>query len=389
MAVDPRRLAVFLATSGQSGVDRAAQHLIPALARRGYVVDLLKVRRHGPELHAVPDGVRVIDLGANHVYSAIPALCRYLRRERPCVLLSDKDRVNRAALFAHRLAGARETRLVFCVGTPVSIELAHRSAWKQGLHRFWMRRLYPKADAIFCDSPGVAEDLRTFAALGEKRLDVVPRPVIDRARFAAPAVPDHPWLRDAPVPLILGVGELSDGKDHPTLLRAFAQLRAQRPCRLLILGKGKRREALLQLARELGVTQDVDLPGFRDDVPAFMAHAAVFAHTSRREGLSFVLLEALAAGTPVVATDCPTGPRAVLQDGRYGALVPVGDAGAVAQALAAALDAPPDPDVLRRAAAPYEIETATEAWLRANGLPSRMAREAHERQGDSAAMRWK
>ncbi len=367
--VDQCRVAIFLATSGQSGVDRAAKNLIPALAQRGYAVDLLHVRKHGPNLAEVPTGVRVVDLGSSHVYSSIPAVVAYLRRERPAVLFSDKDRVNRAALFAHRLARAAGTRLVFCVGTPVSREMAHRSRWKQWMHRFWMRIWYPHADEIIVDSPGVADDLRAFAALGDKRLTVVPRPVIPAALLAqAPPPPDHPWLRQADRPVILGVGELSDGKDHPTLIRAFARLRAQRPCRLIIVGKGGRREALLGLAQELGIAEDVDLPGFRTDVYAFMAHASLFVLTSVREGLSFVLLEALACGTPVVSTDCPTGPRAVLQSGRYGPLVPVGDVEAVYEAMVKTLAAPLAADVLKNAARPYEIQAAAAGWLRAVGL---------------------
>jgi glycosyltransferase involved in cell wall biosynthesis len=370
MAVNTKRIVFFLATSGQSGADRAARNLIPALARRGYEVDLLHVREHGPELKDPPRGVRIVDLGSKHVFSAIPAVIRYLRREQPCVLFSDKDRVNRAALFAHRLAGAGKTRLVFCVGTPVSRELDHRSAWKRAMHRFWMRRWYPLADEIICSSPGVADDLRDFAALGDKRLHVVPRQVMNASLFEIrPPVPDHPWLRDHVMPVMLGVGELSDGKDYPTLLRAFARVRGQRDCRLLILGKGKRREQLLQLAQSLGVADDVDLLGYRNDAAAFMAHADLLVHTSVREGLSFVLLEALACGTPVVATDCPVGPRAVLQGGRYGPLVPVGDDAAVAQAIVRTLDAPLDRETLQQAARPYEIEAATSAWLQTLGLP--------------------
>jgi glycosyltransferase involved in cell wall biosynthesis len=108
-------------------------------------------------------------------------------------------------------------------------------------------------------------------------------------------------------------------------------------------------------------------------VPAFMAHADVFVLTSVREGLSFVLIEALACGTPVVSTDCPTGPRAVLQDGRYGALVPVGDDAAVADAIQRALDAPLPAETLKDAARPYEIDAAAAAWLRAVGLPENAA----------------
>ncbi len=101
----------------------------------------------------------------------------------------------------------------------------------------------------------------------------------------------------------------------------------------MILGQGRARERLLALAAELGVAEDVALPGFVPEPYAFMAHADLFAFTSRWEGLGFVIIEALAVGTPVVATDCPSGPREILQDGRIGPLVPVGDAAALAAAM--------------------------------------------------------
>lgn len=370
MKVNSNRIAIFLATSGQSGVDRSAKNLIPALARRGYEVDLLKVRKHGPNLGETPQGVRVVELGSSHVYSSIPQIVRYLRRERPAVLFAGKDRVNRAALFSYWLARISGIRLVFWVGTPVSQELAHRSVLKRWSHRFWMRIWYRFPDEIVVDSPGVADDLRAYAALGDKRMTVVPHAVIPRELLErSPVVPDHPWLTRKELPVVLGAGELSGGKDHPTLIRAFARVRADRPCRLIILGKGKLLEPLRQLAAELGVGGDVDFPGYRSDIYAFMAHADIFVLTSLREGLSFVLIEALACGTPVVSTDCPVGPRAVLQGGRYGPLVPVGDVNAVAAAINQVLDSPPDNDYLKQAARGYEINSAAAAWLRAVGLP--------------------
>ncbi len=372
MTVNANRIAIFLATSGQSGVDRSAKNLIPALARRGYEIDLLKVEKHGPNLVDTPPGVRVVELGSSHVYSSIPQVVRYLRRERPAVLFAGKDRVNRAALFSYWLARAFGTRLVFWVGTPVSQELSHRSVLKRWSHRFWMRIWYRYPEEIVVDSPGVADDLRAYAALGDKRMTVVPHAVIPSELLAhRPAPPEHPWLLQKNVPVVLGAGELSAGKDHPTLIKAFARVRASRPCKLIILGKGKMLESLRELANELGVGGDVDFPGFRGDIYAFMAHADVFALTSVREGLSFVLIEALACGTPVVSTDCPVGPRAVLQGGRYGPLVKVGDAAAVAAAIVQVMDSPPDAAYLRQAASGYEINSAAGAWLRAVGLPDR------------------
>jgi len=363
------RIAIFVATSGHSGVDRAMRNLIPALARRGYPVDVLHVRQHGPHLDPVPDGVRVIDTGARHVYSSLSGVVRYLRRERPTVMLSDKDRVNRTALLARAMAGV-PVRLVLSSGTTISIDLASRGLFERFLQRTSMGRLYPYADTIIVTSHGVADDMADYTGLARGRIEVVPSPVVPGSLFTeALPPPDHPWFRQGEPPVILGVGELCARKDFATLIRAFATLRAQRPARLMMLGRGGLRSELLDLAGQLGVAADVALPGFVDDPYRYLAHARLFAFTSLWEGLGFALIEALAVGTPVVSADCPSGPREILQDGRYGRLVPVGDADALARAMVETLDASLPPEVLREAARPYEVEVATIAYLRAMGLP--------------------
>ena len=370
------KIACFFATSGHSGVDRAMKHLIPALVERGYPVDLLHVREHGPLIDRQMAGLRVIDLGSSHVYPSLPAVVRYLRHERPTVMLSDKDRVNRTALLARFLAGG-DTRLVLSSGTTISIDLASRGAFDRWLQRNSMGKLYGFADRVIVTSEGVAEDMASYTGLARDKIEVVPSPVVPEACFHQTLPrPDHPWFQAGEPPVILGVGELCMRKDFATLIRAFARVRSQRRCRLVILGKGRQHEELLALARELGVAEDVDLAGFQSNPYAFMQHAALFAFTSRWEGLGFVVIEALAVGTPVVSTDCPSGPREILQDGRYGPLVSIGDDEAMAEAIVQTLDHPLPADVLREAARPYEIEASTDAYLAALGLP------AHPQRGD-------
>ncbi|MDB5969469.1 MAG: glycosyl transferase [Hydrocarboniphaga sp.] len=366
------RIALFMSTSGHSGVDRAIRHLAPALAGRGYAVDLLKVRRHGPELAEIPPGVRVIDLGASSTYGALPALIRYLRRERPAVLLSDKDRVNRTALLARWLSGvSQRTRLVLSSGTTISVDLAHRGAFERWIQRWSMGNLYPLADQVIVTCKAVAADMAAYTGLARARIRAVFSPVVPASLFESrPPPPDHPWFAPGAPPVLVGVGELAPRKDFPTLIRAFAQLRRGRELRLMIVGKGRDHLRLQTLCDELGVSGDVEFVGFRRDVYAFMAHAAVFAMTSRWEGLGFVLIEALACGTPCVAVDCPSGPAEVLGQGRYGQLVPIGDAGRLAAAIGATLDDPPSPEQCRAAAKPYEIEQATNDYLRAMNLPA-------------------
>lgn len=367
------RIAFFMATSGHSGVDRVVKHLVPAMAALGHQIDVLKVRGHGPELDDIPPGVRVVDLGGAHVYTSLWGLCRYLRREKPEVLLSDKDRVNRAAFFARILTGV-PTRLIFRLGTTLSLDLAERGRLDRWLQRQSVRHLYPRADNFIVNSRGVLEDMVAFTGIRREHVLVVPNPVVPETLFSAVQPrPEHPWFNVGEPPVMLGLGELCERKDFETLLRAFAKVRAQRPCRLMILGRGKRRERLLQLAQDLGVAEDFQLPGFMANPYPYLAHAALFGFTSRMEGSPFALIEALAVGTPVVATDCPSGPSEILVGGKFGALVPVGDDEAFARECLATLERPPSRHFLQEAAYPFEIRRSALAYLSAMGLDYRGA----------------
>ncbi len=356
------RIAFFLATSGHSGVDRLMGNLLPELARRGFAVDLVKIRHHGPAIEA--PGVHVIPLPASHAATALPALLRYLKARRPTFLISDKDRVNRIALLANRCLGC-PAKAVVRIGTTPSVNLADRPLLDRSLQRFSMRHLYPLAHRVLVPSRGVAEDMAGRMGVPEERIRVVPNPLIPSgmAQRSREPVP-HPWFSEG-IPIILGAGELCERKDFETLLRAFARVRKARPCRLVILGRGRRRERLWALADKLGIAEDLDLPGFVPHPWPWMARAALFVLSSRWEGLGNVLVEALALGTPCVATDCPSGPREILQEGRFGPLVAVGDDEALARAMLDTLENPLPKETLREAAAPYTIEAAASRWLEA------------------------
>ena len=336
------RLAIFVATSGHSGVDRVIRNLVTGLERLGVSTDLLQVEGHGPHLDLTGwQHVRRVPLGSRHVNTALPALVRYLRREQPAVLLADKYRVNRLAILARRLAGT-PTRLALRIGTTVSQGLQHRGRLTRAAETWTFRHLYRRVETVLTPSEGAARDLERLAGWPAGRVRTVPSPVLDEQRLAAPLPrPAHAWFQPSQPPVILGVGELSARKDFETLLRGFALLRERRPCRLMILGRGGRREALAALAAELGVADAVDLPGFVPDPYPYMAHCAAFALTSRWEGMPVVLIEALALGTPALAADCPSGPAEILRRGEAGALVPMGDPRAVAQGLG--LNMPPAP----------------------------------------------
>lgn len=363
-----RRIAIFVATSGHSGVDRVVRNLAPAIAERGILVDVLHIDGHGPYLDpGHHDRLRVVELGASHVYTALVPLIRYLREVRPDALLTDKDRVNRVAVLAHRLARSR-ARLVVRTGTTVSLNLAARKPVDRLVNLWSMRYLYRLADAIVLPSRDAAEDFAETVGIPRTRVSVCPSPIATPALYASAAEPfDAELAPPGDGPLIVAIGELSLRKDYATALRAFAALDASRGARLVILGEGRQRDALERLADSLGVTGRLRLPGFVANPYPALAHADVFLHASRFEGSPVAVMEAVALGRPVVSTDCPSGPREILDNGRIGTLVPVGDAAAMANGLATMLDNPPSPDVIRAAADRFSLEASTNAYIETLG----------------------
>jgi glycosyltransferase involved in cell wall biosynthesis len=174
---------------------------------------------------------------------------------------------------------------------------------------------------------------------------------------------DHEWFIEGSPPFILGVGRFSTQKDFPTLIRAFSIVQKQMPARLMILGEGEDRPQIEALVRDLGLTSEVALPGFVSNPYAFMSRAAVFVLSSVYEGLPTVLIEAMAVGTPVVSTDCPSGPREILEFGKYGKLVPIGDSEAIANAIVTTLKHPIDVEALRQQAQKFSLENTVNGYL--------------------------
>lgn len=369
MPAEPRRpVALLFATSGHSGVDRVVNNLLVEFADYPLEFDLLTIRGHGPYPDTLPDNVRHVPLPAAHRNTVLPALAAYLLRHRPRALYTASHRLNRTALLARALVRPHMP-VAIRMGMSLSATLAELPPRRARALERSMRRWYPRAEATIAPSAGVAEDLATLARVPRERLHVIPNPVVTRSLQARAAEsPDTAWLEDdraQEIPVILGTGSLEPRKDFATLLRAFARLRRQRPARLIILGEGRERASLQALAEELGIAEDLQMPGFEANPYAWMARANVFALTSRREGSGAVLVEALACGTPAVTTDCPTGPADILGHGAYGPVVAMGDDAALADELQNLLDHPPPPDELRQAVETFDAARSARAYLAA------------------------
>jgi glycosyltransferase involved in cell wall biosynthesis len=360
-ALAGRSLAIQCPDLSGGGMERLQLDIAPYFLAAGLKVTLLLGEARGALLSQVPAGVEVVSLDCPRQLASLPPLARYLRRARPDILLANTEHPTILALWARWLARS-PTRIIACQHNAFSAQ-ALRAPWQFRALPALYRMFIGAADRIVAVSGGVADDLAQRAHLERGRIEVIYNGVVDDAfdqRSLAPA--EHPWFQ-SPVPVIVGAGRLVGQKDFATLIKAFAEVARERPVRLALLGEGPMRETLLELARSLGVEDRVALLGFRPNPLPYLRGAAVVALTSRNEGFGMVLAEALACGTPVVSTDCPHGPAEILDDGRYGRLVPVGDVAALSGALRATLDQPLPRETLRQRGQSFTISTSAERYL--------------------------
>lgn len=331
-----RQLHIYTPRLGVGGGELSLLRLAQGLARRGVDVSFV-LHEMTPLAEQVAGELGLICLHARRTLQATRRLAASLQRHRPQALLSAFPHSNLAAVAARAWSGHR-CPLVLSEHAPLSLQVRHMGTLGYRALPWLMPLAYPRADAVVAVSDGVREDLRQMSRQRVQPV-VIHNPVLPAdlaARMAAPVA--HPWLNDPGLQVVMSLSRLSAEKDIPTLLRAFAVLAASQPqARLVIGGEGPERPALQALVAELGLAERVALVGLIANPFAWLARAKVFALASRFEGFGNVLVEALACGAAVVSTDCPVGPREILQGGRFGALVPVGDSAAMACALEAAL----------------------------------------------------
>lgn len=357
---EQRPIALLVASLGAGGAERVALNLAQAFRSGGNRVDLLVVNRSGRLQTEVPGGIRVVDLHSKRASRAVGALRRYLRTEAPAAVISFAFQANLLSVVA-TLGLPSKPRLVLTIHSTISEAFDRLPMFRRWTLSAATRSLYPRADAIIAVSRGAAADLVRFGVRA-RRLATIHNPVI-RGDFeeTVRAKADHPWLAGGGVPVIVTVGRLTRAKDHRLLLAAFQQVRRKRQARLMVVGDGELKDHLEAEAERLGVAQDVAFLGHIANPFPYMREAELFVLSSAWEGFGNALVEAMGTGTPVVATDCPHGPREILEDGKWGRLVPVGDADALTSAML---------DVLRNGgpnardrAADFTVEAAAGRYL--------------------------
>ena len=357
------RIALAIPHLDGAGAERSVLRLARGLIDRGHRVDILVFENIDTLADETPPearqfvlkpektngfrdrfllarrfGLRILKFLRKSLLQDARSIAAYIDEERPDCIVPSLPRSKSTALLALSFTGLNPVTI-----PTVRIFLKHTKRRFRNLYPI----LFPIADHILAVSDGVADNLAVKLKIPRERISRIYNPVVAEDITAlARAVPDHPWMSDEGSPVILGAGRLARVKDFPTLLRAFKRVSRKRDARLVILGEGRWRKRLEKLTRKLGLQKKVSLPGWVSNPYAFMSRASLFVLSSRYEGLPGVLIQALACGCPCVSTNCPAGPAEILDNGRFGPLVPVGDDSALAAAMERVLDSPPDGQVL-------------------------------------------
>lgn len=388
----PSRVAFVLPALEAGGMEQVTLLTAQGLMHAGYSVDLVLEHQRGEYLSRVTNNIRIFGLTKGSKFAAyarliwarpadglvqlakmlfsktdyvplrrVCSLARYLHEHKPDVVFVSHGRMPILALWARSLARV-SSRVVI-------VEHSTLSRWLEvfsdepGRHRQWQyrvelaRRFYPEADSIVAVSNGVADDLAKTLFLPRASITTIYNPVVGPDLLAAAAKPlSHCWFAPGEPPVLLAVGRLVREKNFAALIGAFVEVRQRHRARLLILGEGEQREALEAQIQRLGMQDDIALPGWADNPYVYMRHSAVFVLCSLFEGMGIVLAEALACGCAVVSTDCPSGPREVLDGGRYGRLVPMNDIAALAAALVEQLETPIDKTLLEARGNDFSVD---------------------------------
>lgn len=358
-----KRIALFTASLNCGGAERVMITLANNFFKQGYITDLILVEANGPYLKEVEPGVNIISLRSRKAIFSLFPLMLYLRKVRPDIMLSTLPTINIVAVLANKLTRIK-TRLFVRVSITASMGERFENRVNERVISLLRRWALKHSENIIAPSAGVADDLVLKLGIQKQKIKIIYNP-IDYQKIQTLASESVPFFFDfdPAVRVVLAVGRMNPQKDFATLIKAFALAEQTENSVLLLLGEGGDREQLTKLVTELNLNNKVFMPGIVDNPFAYMKQASVFVLSSKYEGLPNVLLQALATGVPIVSTDCPSGPREILENGRWGCLVPVGDPNKMAKGIIAGLNGNlmiPEPDIIMQK---YGIDLITQMYL--------------------------
>lgn len=362
------KIAIVSPSLSGGGAQKIAVNLANHYSTLGFSVDLVLFRAEGEYLHQVSDAVNVVDLKLKVVrftfglYAVIP-LRKYLKTQKPDAVLSVIRGANTNLGFAS--IGLKKIQIVFREANTMHDTLAKHWLIRM-VDLLIMRFSYKKADRIIANSEGTKSDLIKKRIVSKNKILVIPNPVLNNNYLEISKEPvNNNFINDRKTKTILSIGRLHRQKNYPLLIKAFKTVNNHnKDTRLIIIGQGDEKEALEKMIKELHLTEVVNIEGFKQNIYPYLRKADVFALSSSWEGFGNVIVEALAMGKPVVCTNCQGGPKYILDNGRYGKLVPVDSAELFAEAIIESLGEAVDAETLIARAKEFSVEKIAEDYLR-------------------------
>ena len=355
------RVGLLIGSFGGGGAERMMINLAIGLSKKNVDVTLYVVNKKGPYLKAVPKNIAIVNYNAKYgIKSIVHKIRRTLKKDNLSVFISTQEHINTIVGLAS-IGLIKKPKIIFREANTPS---KHN---KSSLLKIIYNVGYKQADLFVAISDGVKQDMIEFYNISPHNVRVIYNPVInENLQHLVLENPHHPWLLNKSVPVIVGMGRLVPQKDFYTLIKAMKHVQKYMHCRLIIYGASNSDVYMVQLKDYidyLGLNDVIDLAGFTDNPYAVFNHADAFAQSPIYEGFGNVLVEAMASGCPVVSTDCPSGPREVLDNGKYGKLVKVRDFKGLARAIIKTLENPISKCILKERASNFSVEKSTDDYI--------------------------
>lgn len=363
-----RPLITMMCPSLDGGWGRVLANLANSFDEMDFNIHFAVDRDSGSFAQSLNPDIGIFQLRTTHRISGIPGFSRYVLRYRPEVIMTVIPRHTALALRVRHLSKV-PARIYPSIHNSYGEKFKDLSPAKFSSRLKSIKKYYPLADGIVAVSEGVKASFCSLTGISPQSVVTIYNPVVDEnltERASAPL--DHRWFRPDQPPVIIGAGRLEKHKNFPLLIKSFEIARKGTECRLMILGDGGELENLRTLAERSPFSGDISLMGYQKNPYAFMKRASLFVLSSSWEGLPTVLIEAMATGTPVVSTDCPSGPREILMDGEYGSLVPLNSPAELGDAILRTLQDPLSPEILQKRASQFSVRSSVDKYLRFFGL---------------------
>lgn len=331
-----KKVALYIPSMNGGGAQRVMVTLANGLAQEEIKVDLVLNQSTGPYMSDISDKVNVITLNTSRALTSIVPLSRYLRKEKPSTILSAMHYVNIITVVA-KIISFTDVRVVLSEHNNLTASLNNNN---RVVFNFIFLKLmswaYKRSDAIVAVSDGVANDLSNRINICRDMITTIYNPIVtpELLKSINSSEPlDHPWFQNSTIPVIIAVGRLTSQKNFTLLINAFTKVINKIDANLFILGEGEMRSQLEDQIKHLNLQNKVELHGFVSNPYKWMSKSDLFVLSSKYEGFGNVLVEAMACGTPVISTNCPSGPSEILDNGKWGELVPINDIDTLSESI--------------------------------------------------------